>query len=199
MSRHLDWVAIEPSPLSSCVYIYNSSNDLLPPLVPSRCAFILFDWLIGEELRRSQRVSHQNNGISRFWGNFWFRSNFFIFFSYLRCWPGTHLSKTEFLAVVSKMAKLPQNVIFDICWILPIFGTVTSSFSMENRLLANFPYWNPDFEMTPGEKLAEWYSSHIPGTEAFFNSGYQYSRRVCFSFDACRNPDWVKIYRKFFS
>ena len=26
----------------------------------------------------------------------------------------THLSKTEFLAVVSKMAKLPQNVIFDI-------------------------------------------------------------------------------------
>ena len=27
---------------------------------------------------------------------------------------GTHLSKTEFLAVVSKMAKLPQNVIFDI-------------------------------------------------------------------------------------
>ena len=28
--------------------------------------------------------------------------------------PGPHLPKTEFLAVVSKMAKLPQNVIFDI-------------------------------------------------------------------------------------
>ena len=98
-----------------------------------------------------QRVSHQNNGISRFWGNFWFRSNFFIFFSDWRCMPGMHLPKTEFLAVISKMAKLPQNVIFDIWWILPIFGTVTSCFSMENRLLANFPYWNPDFEMTPGE------------------------------------------------
>ena len=24
--------------------VYNSSNDLLPPLVPSRCAFILFGW-----------------------------------------------------------------------------------------------------------------------------------------------------------
>ena len=27
---------------------------------------------------------------------------------------------------------------------------------MENRLLANFPYWNPDFEMTPGGRLAEY-------------------------------------------
>ena len=80
---------------------------------------------------------------------------FFIFFSYWRCVQCTHLSKTEFLAVVSKMAILSQTVIFDICWILPIFGTVTSSFSMENRLLANFPYWNPDFEMTPGGRLAE--------------------------------------------
>ena len=88
----------------------------------------------------TQRVSHQNNGISWFWGNFWFRSNFFIFFSYWRWVPGTHLPKTEFLAVVSKMAKLPQNVIFDTWWILPIVGTVTSSFSMVNRLLANFPY-----------------------------------------------------------
>ena len=79
-----------------------------------------------------------------FGATFYLDRIFFIFFSYWRCVQCTHLSKTEFLAVVSKMAKLPQNVIFDICWILPIFGTVTSSFSMENRLLANFPYWNPD-------------------------------------------------------
>ena len=103
------------------------------------------------ERYNSQRVSHQNNEISRFWGNFWFRSNFFIFFSDWRCGQCPHLPKTEFLAVVSKMAKLPQNVIFDIWWILPIFGTVTSCFSMENRLLANFPYWNPDLEMTSGK------------------------------------------------
>ena len=91
----------------------------------------------------TQRVSHQNNGISWFWDKIRTRSNFFLFFSYWRCVPGTHLPKTEFLAVVSKMAILSQTVIFDIWWVLPIFGTVTSSFSMENRLLANFPYWNP--------------------------------------------------------
>jgi hypothetical protein len=48
------------------------------------------------------------------WDKIRTRSNFFIFFSYLRWWPGPHLSKTEFLAVVSKMAILSQTVIFDI-------------------------------------------------------------------------------------
>ena len=48
----------------------------------------------------SQRVSHQNNYVDRI---------FSFFFT------GPHLpkSKTEFLAVVSKMAILSQNVIFD--------------------------------------------------------------------------------------
>ena len=42
---------------------------------------------------------------------------------------------------------------------LPIFVTVSSSFSMENRLLAHFIWCEiskiSDFEMTSGEKLAE--------------------------------------------
>ena len=65
---------------------------------------------------------------------------FSFFFSYWRWVPGTHLTKTEFLAVVSKIAKLPQIFILDSKGFFAIFGTVTSSFSMGNRLLANFPY-----------------------------------------------------------
>jgi len=73
--------------------------------------------------------------------------------------PGTHLTKTEFLAVVSKIAKLPQIFILDSKGFFAIFGTVTSSFSIGNRLLANFPY--TEIQMTPGDLLAQHLFVHL--------------------------------------
>ena len=57
-----------------------------------------------------------------------------------------------------KNGKVAPNFHIDIRGFFAIFGTVSSSFSMENRLLYLYGEISKisDFEMTPGEKLAEY-------------------------------------------